>query len=147
MTRLLTSFFIAFCLFFGASVSAKAQSVDEQVKAAYAAWDDAFNKGDAKAVAAFYTDNATFLPATHDVVQGPDGVEKFFGGIFGMGVTGHKLELIEAQGDGNLVFGSAKWSAKGKDANGADQPWGGVATHIFEKQADGSLKLRLHTFN
>ena len=147
MTRLLTSFFIAFCLFFGASLSAKAQSVDEQVKAAYAAWDDAFNKGDAKAVAAFYTDNATFLPATHDVVQGPDGVEKFFGGIFGMGVTGHKLELIEAQGDGNLVFGSAKWSAKGKDANGADQPWGGVATHIFEKQADGSLKLRLHTFN
>ena len=128
-------------------MSAKAQSVDEQVKAAYAAWDDAFNKGDAKAVAAFYTDNATFLPATHDVVQGPDGVEKFFGGIFGMGVTGHKLELIEAQGDGNLVFGSAKWSAKGKDANGADQPWGGVATHIFEKQADGSLKLRLHTFN
>ena len=147
MTRLLTSFFIAFCLFLGASLSAKAQSVDEQVKAAYAAWDDAFNKGDAKAVAAFYTDNATFLPATHDVVQGPDGVEKFFGGIFGMGVTGHKLELIEAQGDGNLVFGSAKWSAKGKDANGADQPWGGVATHIFEKQADGSLKLRLHTFN
>jgi hypothetical protein len=68
MTRLLTSFFIAFCLFSGASLSAKAQSVDEQVKAAYAAWDDAFNKGDAKAVAAFYTDNATFLPATHDVV-------------------------------------------------------------------------------
>jgi uncharacterized protein (TIGR02246 family) len=133
--------------FLGGIVVGKAQSVDEQVKAAYAAWDDAFNKGDAKAVAAFYTDNATFLPATHDVVQGPGGVEKFFGGIFGMGVTGHKLELIEAQGDGNLVFGSAKWSAKGKDANGADQPWGGVATHIFEKQADGSLKLRLHTFN
>lgn len=147
MNKLLTSFFVALCLFFGASLSAKAQSVDEQVKAAYAAWDDAFNKGDAKAIAAFYTDNATFLPATHDVVQGPGGVEKFFEGIFGMGVTGHKLELIEAQGEGNLVFGSAKWSANGKDANGADQPWGGVATHIFEKQADGSLKLRLHTFN
>jgi ketosteroid isomerase-like protein len=54
--------------FLGGIVVGKAQSVDEQVKAAYAAWDDAFNKGDAKAVAAFYTDNATFLPATHDVV-------------------------------------------------------------------------------
>ncbi|BCH15140.1 hypothetical protein MesoLjLa_19910 [Mesorhizobium sp. L-2-11] len=40
-----------------------------------------------------------------------------------MGVTGHKLELIEAEGDGNLLFGTAKWSAKGKDAKGADQPW------------------------
>ena len=24
---------------------------------------------------------------------------------------------------------------------------GGIATHVFERQADGSLKLRLHTFN
>lgn len=147
MTKLLTSFCVAICLCLGASSSARAQSVDEQVKAAYAAWDEAFNKGDAKAIAAFYTDNAAFLPATHDIIHGPGGVEKFFVGIFGMGVTGHKLELIEAQGEGNLMFGSAKWSANGKDANGADQPWGGVATHIFEKQADGSLKLRLHIFN
>jgi hypothetical protein len=35
-----------------------------------------------------------------------------------MGVTGHKIELIGAKGDGNIVFGAAKWSAKGKDANG-----------------------------
>lgn len=124
-----------------------AQSVDSQVKAAYAAWDAAFNKGDAEAIAAFYTDNTAFLPATHDVISDPPGVAKFFGGLFAMGVTEHKLELIEAGGDGELVFASAKWSAKGKDAKGADQPWGGVATHIFEKQADGSLKLRLHTFN
>ena len=121
--------------------------VKSLVAAAYAAWDEAFNKSDAKALAAFYTDNAAFLPATHDVIRGPAGVEKFFGSIFGMGVTGHKLEVIEAQESGNIVFGAAKWSAKGKDAAGTDQPWGGVATHIFEKQADGTLKLRLHTFN
>lgn len=64
-----------------------------------------------------------------------------------MGVTGHKLELIEAQGDGDLLVGTARWSATGKDAQGADQPWAGVATHVFEKQADGSLKLTVHTFN
>lgn len=64
-----------------------------------------------------------------------------------MGVTGHKLELIEAESDGNLLFGTAKWSASGKDDKGADQPWGGIATHIFEKQPDGNLKLRVHTFN
>ncbi len=137
----------ALCMIVGATLAAKAQSADEQVKAAYAAWDEAFNKGDAKAVAAFYTEDATFLPPSHDVLEGPGGVEKFFGGIFGMGATGHKLELIKAEEKGDIVFGAAKWSAKGKDANGADQPWGGVATHIFEKQADGSLKLKLHTFN
>lgn len=145
MDKLLTSMFAVLCIFFSFA-PAKADPADE-VKAAYSAWDAAFNKADAKAVAAFYTDNAIFLPATHDVIKGPGGVEKFFGGIFGMGVTGHKLELIEAQGDGKLLVGTAKWSAKGKDAKGADQPWAGVATHVFEKQADGSLKLRVHTFN
>jgi uncharacterized protein (TIGR02246 family) len=127
--------------------AANAAAPDEQVRAAYAAWDEAFNKGDAKAVAAFYTDDAIFLPATHEVIRGPAGVEKFFSGLFGMGVTGHKLELIEAHSEGNLVFGADKWSAKGKDANGKDQPWGGLATHIFKRQSDGGLKIELHTFN
>ena len=122
---------------------AAAASLDEQVTAAYGAWDAAFNKGDAKAVAAFYVEDAVFLPPTHDVIKGPAGVEKFFAGPFGAGVTGHKLELIEANGDDNTAVAAAKWSAKGKDGSSL----GGVATYEFAKQADGSLKLRLHTFN
>jgi ketosteroid isomerase-like protein len=129
------------------SVTAYAASPEEEVKAAYASWDQAFSKGDAKAIAAFYSDDAIFLPPSHDVIRGPAGVEKFFVGLFNMGVTGHKLELIEEHGGGNLLFGAAKWSANGKDASGKDQPWGGVATHIFERQNNGSLKIKLHTFN
>jgi ketosteroid isomerase-like protein len=86
------------------SGAALGASPEEEVTAAYAAWDDAFNKGDAKAVSAFYVENAVFLPATHDVIEGPAGVETFLSGIFGMGVTGHKLELIKAGGEGNLVY-------------------------------------------
>jgi ketosteroid isomerase-like protein len=121
--------------------------VEGDVSAAYTAWDAAFNAGDAKAVSAFYAEDAVFLPATHDVIEGPAGVDGFFAGLFGMGVTGHKLELIDVHSDGNLVIAAARWSATGKDANGADQPWGGIATHVFERQPDGSLKLLLHTFN
>jgi ketosteroid isomerase-like protein len=81
------------------------------------------------------------------VLKGPEGVEKFFEAVFGMGVKDHKLELIEARENGDTVIGAAKWSAAGKDAQGAEQPWGGVATTVFERQDDGSLKLVLHTFN
>lgn len=124
-----------------------AGSPEDDVKSAYAAWDAAFGKKDAKAIAAFYADDAIFLPATHEAIKGPAGVEKFFSGIFASGVTGHKLELIEAHGNGMLLFGAAKWSANGKDAGGKDEPWGGLATHIFERRSDGSLKIKLHTFN
>jgi uncharacterized protein (TIGR02246 family) len=122
---------------------ANAADLEDEVKAAYAAWDAAFSKGDAKAIAAFYTDDATFLPPTHDIVKGPAGVEQFFAGLFAIGVTQHKLDLIEANGGPDMVVGAAKWSAKSKDGAAI----GGIATHLFKKQADGSLKLKLHTFN
>lgn len=122
-----------------------AGSAEGQVTAAYQAWDAAFGTGDAGKVAAFYTEDAVFLPPTHDVMAGPAGVETFFAGLFEAGVTGHKLEVIEVMGedDDAMVAAAAKWSAKGKD--GSDV--GGVATHVFERQSDGSLKLKLHTFN
>ncbi|HET6470045.1 MAG TPA: SgcJ/EcaC family oxidoreductase [Geminicoccaceae bacterium] len=127
--------------------TARAASPEEDVKAAYATFNEAFNRGDAAAVAASYTEDAIFLPATHDVVEGPAKVQEFFAGMFAGGVTGHELELIEVMGDDELIVAAAKWSARGKDAQGADATFGGVATHVFERQPDGSLKLRLHTFN
>ena len=57
---------------------------------------------------------AVVLPPTHDVIKGPAGVEKFFAGLFGGRVTGHKLELIEANGDDNTAVAAAKWSTKDK---------------------------------
>ena len=146
--------FVSTCLAFTmlivgliASASAIAGSPKEDVAAAYAAFDAAFGKADAKAVSALYTDDAIFMPSSHEVIRGPAGVEKYFTNVFASGATGHKLNLIEAHGDEELVFGAAEWSANGKDASGNDQPWGGLATHIFERQDDGSLKIKLHTFN
>jgi uncharacterized protein (TIGR02246 family) len=130
------------CFALMAPAAVKAASPEEQVKAAYAAWDAAFNKADGKAVAVFYAGDSLFLPANHEVIKGPGGVEKFFTGLFENGVTGHKLELIEVIADGNTIIAAAKWSAKAKD-----KPIGGIVTHVFTKQRDGSLKLRLHTFN
>ena len=42
---------------------------ESDVKAAYEQWNAAFNEGDAQKVAAAYTDDAVFLPPTHDVVE------------------------------------------------------------------------------
>jgi uncharacterized protein (TIGR02246 family) len=131
----------------GALQPAVADEVEDQVKTAYSAWDAAFNKKDAKAIAAFYTDDAYFLPPTHKVIEGPKAVGEFFSGLFKGGVTGHKLEMIEANGNGNIVYAAAKWSAKGKDDKGKAKELSGLATHVFEKQSDGSLKLKLQTFN
>ena len=125
-----------------APAMAAAASSDEEVRAAYAAWDAAFGKSDAKAISAMYTDDALFLPPSHDVLKGPAAVEKFFTGVLAAGVTGHKLELIEARSTPDLVMAAAKWSAQGKSG-----PASGIAITEFIRQPGGSLKLGLHTFN
>jgi ketosteroid isomerase-like protein len=141
----------AFALFLltAAPVGSFAADPKSDVTAAYAAWDAAFNKGDAKTVAAVYLPNAKLLPPTHEVASGPAAIEKFFAGLHANGVTDHKLEMIDAGGDDKVVYGTANWSAKGKDKDKDGKPatFGGFATHVFERQADNSLKLRLHTFN
>ena len=119
----------------------------DRIEAAYAAWDAAFNTQDAKAVAALYVADATFLPATHQVIEGPAAIERFFAGLFADGFTGHKFELITTHADVSMVASAAKWTVHGKDADGNAATFDGIATHVFLSQPDGSLRLRLHTFN
>lgn len=126
---------------------AAAGPLEDQVTAAYAAWDAAFNKGDAKAIASAYAEDATFLPADHKVYEGPAGVETFFTGLLANGVTGHKLTLVKAYDRGDTVAAAAKWSVEGKDDKGNPATFTGLATHVFAKQPDGSLKLLVHGFN
>ena len=74
--------------------------------AAYAAWDVAFNKGDAKAVAATFLPSTKLLPPTHEAASGSAAIEKFFAGLHANGVTDHKLEMIDAGGDDKVVHGA-----------------------------------------
>jgi uncharacterized protein (TIGR02246 family) len=147
MKRLVTALFVIATLSFCLIATGHAGTNEDQVNAAYQAWNAAFNKGDAKAVAGFYSDDALVLPPSHEVIKGPAAIEKFFAGLFANGVTDHTLDIIEVTGKDELLVSAAKWAAKGKDSKGQPTTFGGVATHVFAKQPDGSMKLKLHTFN
>ncbi|SDK02784.1 Ketosteroid isomerase homolog [Bradyrhizobium sp. Rc2d] len=144
--RLIQASVLVICMLTAPAISFAADAKSD-VEKAYAAWDAAFNKKDAKALAADYVSTAKLLPPTHQVSSGPAEIEKFWDGLFAAGVTGHKLEVIDAGGDDKVIFASAKWSATGKDKEGKPTPLSGMAVHVFERQADGALKLRLQTFN
>jgi uncharacterized protein (TIGR02246 family) len=113
------------------------------VKALYAAYSAAFNKGDAQAVAAFYTDDAILLPPSQVVIKGRAEVETFTSGLFEIGMTSQQLELIEVAVDGPVTIAAvATWSVKHKGV-----PSGGLITSIFTKQPDRTLKIKLLMFN
>ena len=114
----------------------------DQIEAAHAMWDAAFNARDARGLAALYLPDATFLPATHEVIEGPIGIERFFGGIFADGLTGHRFELITTHSDGVTLVAAARWTVRGRDADGAPATFAGIATHVFVRQPDGSASAQ-----
>ena len=113
--RMLQSICTMLTLMFFLSAAHAAGPAATEVIDCYKAWDAAFNKGDAKALADLYDEDLVFLPANHEIIRDRRNLEKFFAALFKMGVTNHRLELIEAGGAGDMIFGAAKWSADGKD--------------------------------
>jgi uncharacterized protein (TIGR02246 family) len=110
-------------------------------------WNAAFNRGDAAAVAALYTDDATVLPHTHDVISGPGKIKELWTALIGAGCKDHSIEMLDVHVDGNLACEIAKWAASGPGEDGRPQSYGGSLVNLYERQGDGSWKCRLHIWN
>jgi uncharacterized protein (TIGR02246 family) len=130
-----------------AAIAALAGPAEDRVTSSFNAFNSAFNKGDAKAVAAMYAPDAVVLPASHDIISSPADIEKFFAGMFSSHVTNHALQPFKVIEVGDTMIVASKWSANGQDDKGNKTTFGGLATHVFQKQPDNSYKLKLHTFN
>ncbi len=67
-------------------------SISDEIRRANAAFEQAFERGDAAAVAALYTSGGVLLPTGMDPVQGPAGIEAFWQGAMQMGIERVKLD-------------------------------------------------------
>ena len=74
---------------------------EEQLRTTSKAWEDAFNAGDAKALAAIYAPEAMLLPPNSEPVQGRESIEELWAGFI-EGVKG-ELEIQEVFVQGDLA--------------------------------------------
>jgi len=72
-----------------------APDLKAQIDANNAAWSASANRGDAAAVAAMYTENATMLPPGMDMQKGRAAIEKTIATIGGSGVRNFVLTAID----------------------------------------------------
>lgn len=71
-----------------------AEDLKAQIDANNAAWTAAANRGDAAAIAAMYTDNATMLPPGADIQQGRPAIEKTLQSIHRTGIRNFALNSV-----------------------------------------------------
>ncbi len=131
-----------------ASALAENQSAEQTISHALnTQWNKAFNSGKPQLVAALYAENAKLSPGNGEVLVGRTAIENFIRGLIENGVHEHKIEIIDVQRDGNMMYEIAKWTAFGADKAKTKTAFGGVFVNIFQKNAQGEWKSQLHLWN
>lgn len=123
-------------------------TIQTQLSAINALFDQAFNSKNAEAIGALYDANAVVMPAPAGApVIGAAAIQTFFAGLIQAGVIEHQLTLIDAVEDGNLAFQRGLWAGAMVGADGVKQTFGGNVHLVYRKQADGGWKALTHIWN
>ena len=139
---------LAALLVTSASALAENQPTERTIsKALNTQWNKAFNSGKPHLVAALYAENAKLSPGNGEVLVGRAAIESLFRGFIKNGVHEHKIEIIDVQRDGNMMYEIAKWTAFGADEAQTKTAFGGIFVNIFQKDAEGEWKSHLHLWN
>jgi ketosteroid isomerase-like protein len=114
-------------------------------------FDEAFNNGDAAALAALYTEDAVFV-TPQGPVFGREAIEKHFAGVFQQGHFSNHLNKDD-QGSphmigtaGNEVWRSGEWSFTLQGKSGGPIQLKGYWGAINVREGD-TWRIRMQTFN
>ena len=103
---------------------------------------DAFNRGDAAATTTGYIEDCAVLVPNEPTVRGRQAVETLFKGMIEeIGGTA-SIEIVEVADAGDLAYQWATYTLEGREVSDAGQ-----LVEVYNRQADGSWKIRLSIFN
>lgn len=125
----------------------EADEVRKAVEAANAEWVAAFNRGDAVAVAALYTEGATLMPPDREMVRGRQGIQEFWQGAIQRGLKDAVLTTVEVQADGNTAYEIGRVSLTVHAKDQAPKPISSKYVVVWKRQANGSWKLHVDIWN
>ena len=103
---------------------------------------DAYNRGDAAALATGYTEDCAVMVPNQQTLHGKLGVEMFFKEMikeFGGTASLENVEVVDA---GNIAYQWATYTIETGDSSDVGQ-----IIQIYNRQADGAWKLHREIFN
>ena len=108
---------------------------------------DAATRGDARAMAAVYTEDAVFLPLDAETVRGQAAIERFWHGGIRMGIRGLELETLHLRHERVFAYEIGRYTLCFEPDGEA--PVTDLATHVIvhRRQQDGSWRRAAEIFN
>lgn len=109
----------------------------------HAAYNDAFNRGDAAGCAAFFADDVVLMPPGQAMTRGREAFEDVYQSRMEQATDGtHTNALIEYGVDGDLAYEVGTYAVAE-----ADPPELGKFVNVLKRQSDGTWKVAVSIFN
>lgn len=121
-------------------------NIRDAIASAVQTFTDAFKRGDAAAVAAWYTTDATLLPPDSQMMKGRDAIQTFWQGAMNMGVNEASLDTLEVEVRNDLAYEVGRFQM-------TVQPQGGEAAKlagkyvVVWKDEGGSWRMHVDIWN
>jgi len=146
---------VCFCLLVSLFVSlngAPEKSEDiAQVRAAIEAgnikFGEAVRKGDAAAIAALYSEDATVLPPDSAMIKGREAIQASWNGSLQMGIKDAVLTTVEVSGAGDYAYEIGKVLLTIQPAGQAALQQTAKYVVVWKKAASGSWQLHVDIWN
>ena len=107
----------------------------------------AFNRGDAAAVAALYTDDATLLPPNSKTLQGRQAIQDFWTGGLQMGLKDVTLTTVDVGGSDDTAYSIGKYTLNIQPEGQEGMSDSGKYVVVWKRQADDTWKYHVDIWN
>lgn len=108
---------------------------------------EAVRQGDAAALAALYTEDATLMPPDSEMIKGRQGIEEFWKTTMQMGIKDAMLTIVDVSGSCNLAYEIGKFKLKIHPEGQEPIEALGKYVVVWKLQSDGSWKLHVDIWN
>jgi uncharacterized protein (TIGR02246 family) len=139
-------FLVTLLIICAASIAQAQQSVRRAIETNTKQFVEAFNKGDAAAVANMYTIDARLLPPNSAMVEGRANIQNFWQGAITAGLKMVSLDPMTVEAQGNIAVEVGRYTATAPAAGGATTTDKGKYVVVWKRQG-GNWKLAVDIFN
>ena len=106
-------------------------------------WTETFRQHDPAAMAAFYTEDAQFLPPNAETVHGRDGIEGLFKFLYDSGIEAIELNTGEVEQHGDRVIEVSTATVRGNGGQVLDE----TKYMVVWSRENGDWKMHRDIFN
>ena len=110
-------------------------------------WAEGLAQGNTEGLMGLYMENAVMFPPSSQILKGRTEIRDYFDALREAGFKAYTISNVDADIKDDTIYETALWEASRLDTEGNVVILEGNITNVYEKQNDGSWKIKFQSWN